>query len=221
MIPLRATESVKKFPKLVLGIIGIICLNYFLIYIVRLFLGDDITPRDILESWALGGQSGYNVSKFFSSLLLHENIFALWITTIYLWSFAPRLFERRPVWLVLTQSFVGTACAVWFYFSYHGESPEIVILLGQVFISALLGVTMKGEIWSTVNTLVFGPKIFQVFEVPSYVLLFFWFFYIMLGNLFMSAPFSEAPTLYFLPLVAFLVGFLLELVAEKFLPNKN
>ncbi len=212
MLPLRATESVKKFPK------GILVFIVFLIALqIFTYIAAHGNHSDFILSLALNGEGFLGLKNFFKALLLHENFFSLWISCVYLWSFAPRLFERRPFWSIIPEAVLATACSASFYYAYHGVGIHAYLLLGQVFISALLGVAMKGEIWSTVNTLVIGPKILQVFEVPSYVLLFFWFFYIMLGNLFMSVPFSEAPTIYFLPLVAFLVGFLLELATEKFI----
>jgi len=192
MLPLRASESVKKFPVGVLSFIGFLIILQVLTYL----LGDG-SRGELVASWALKGQGFLGLRHFLSGLFLHENFFALWISCVYLWSFAPRLFERRPYWLVVPGALLSTLLSAAVYFLYHGPLPGTPILLGQVFVSALLGIAMRGEIWSNINTLVFGPKLMQVFEVPSYVLLFFWFFYIMLGNLFMSAPFSDAPTLYF------------------------
>jgi hypothetical protein len=135
------------------------------------------------------------------------------MSCLYLWCFTPRLFEKRNVPLVLTLSLLATGLSAYLYLGYHGPKAVAPLLLGQTFVSALLGVAMRTEIWGMVTTLVFGPKLFQVFEVPSYVLLFFWFFYMMLGNLFMAPVFAEAPTIYFLPLIAFISGFLLESLA--------
>jgi len=66
---------------------------------------------------------------------------------------------------------------------------------------------MRRGIWDTTSTFVIGPGWARVYDVPSYVLLFFWFFYLMIGHLFLTPPFSDAPMLYLLPFVAFLWGF--------------
>lgn len=205
MLPLRATETVKNFPRLVAALIGLLLAAHFFSYI-----GGDSSRVAYLTELGVDRESYKSLGSFLVSLLFHENFFALWISCIYVWSFGPKLFESRNGAYVLGASVVCAWFSTFLYFKYHGDLALAPLLLSQVWLSAVLGMAMRWEIWRSVSTLVFGPKIFQVFEVPSYVLLFFWFFYLMLGNLFMSPTFSNAPTLYFLPLLAFVSGFLLE-----------
>lgn len=216
MLPLRATESVQKFPRLVILLIVLfLCAHLFS------YIGGDSSRVAYLSELGVSRETYTNIGHYFFALLFHENFFALWISCIYLWSFGPKLLEARNAAYVIPATILCSWFAVSLYYLYHGELALAPLLLSQVWLSAFLGMAMRWEIWSSVSTLVFGPKLFQIFEVPSYVLLFFWFFYLMLGNLFMSPTFSNAPTLYFLPLLAFVSGFLLEsLVAwvmKKFL----
>ena len=224
MLPLRASEGVERFPKAALSLI-------LLFVSVELLsrLWPSLSHYEFLmahapipylwnpSTWASWGD-------FLLSSFLFESLFSLWIACLYVWSFTPRLFEKRPLRWTVPASFVSALVAFLVYRSMHGSGAQAPVLLSQVWVSALLGISMRSEIWSTVNTLVFGPRIFQVYEVPSYVLLFFWFFYLMLGNLFLASPFSDAPTLYFLPLLAFLLGFLLEtlaILAQKMLSQRH
>lgn len=205
MLPLRATESVQKFPKIVAVLIAV-----FLGAHIFSYIGGDSSRAAYLSELGVSRETYKNLSDYLAALLLHENFFALWISCIYLWSFGPKLLEARHAVYVIPASVFCSWISVHLYYLYHGELALAPLLLAQVWLSALLGMAMRWEIWSSVSTLVFGPRLFQIFEVPSYVLLFFWFFYIMLGNLFMAPTFSNAPTLYFLPLLAFVSGFLLE-----------
>jgi hypothetical protein len=210
MLPLRATEGVERFPK-----VSLMVLLLFLGVEVVVRLWPGLSHHEFLIRFA-PIPYGWNPKTFnawahlFFSNFLFESLFSLWIACLYVWSFTPRLFEKRPLYWVFPGSFLAMFLSFLVYRSLQGSNAQAPVLLSQVWVSALLGISMRSEIWSSVTTLVFGPKLFQVFEVPSYVLLFFWFFYLMLGNLFMASPFSDAPTLYFLPLMAFILGFLME-----------
>jgi len=213
MLPLRATESVERFPRS----------SFFILTCFALFeLVGRFWPTLTHFEYVIRFSPvpyAWNPVGFRSWLYLllncfqFESLFSLWIAGLYVWSFTPRLFEKRSFFWVFPVSLIAVLISFLAYKSLHGSAAQAPVLLAQVWVSALLGISMRSEIWSTVSTFVFAPKILQVYEVPSYVLLFFWFFYLMLGNLFLASPFSDAPTLYFLPLMAFLLGFLIESLA--------
>lgn len=208
MLPLRPSQSVERFPVQSVVVISVFVLAHLLAYVLP-----ESNRSVFLEQSSLSALSSHPIESFLLSIFYHESVFALWMSSLYLWCFTPRLFEKRNIFLVLSLSLTATALSSYLYLGYHGPKAVAPLLLAQTFVSALLGVAMRSEIWGMVTTLVFGPKLFQVFEVPSYVLLFFWVFYMMLGNLFMAPVFAEAPTIYFLPLVAFIAAFLLETFA--------
>ena len=95
----------------------------------------------------------------------------------------------------------------------HSEAP---VLLSSGFVSALLGQQLRRGIWSTVNTLVVGPGWIRVYEVPSYVLLFFWFFYLLIVQILRGPPLDLAPMVYLVPLVGLLWGFAADSALKKF-----
>lgn len=213
MLPLRATDNVTKFPITSLVIIVLIIL---LDFFGRLW--PSWTHVEFNQYWApvpyyWNPALGVSWIDLLMSCLLFESLFSAWIACLYLWAFTPRLFEKRSKIWVFVASLLSVLFSFFCYREYQGPSAQAPVLLALVWVSALLGISMRSEIWSTVSTFVFGPKILQIYEVPSYVLLFFWFFYLMIGNLIMASPFSDAPNLYFLPLMAFMGGFLLESLA--------
>jgi hypothetical protein len=77
-------------------------------------------------------------------------------------------------------------------------------------IGAWLGAYMRRDIWGTVNTLVVGLGWIRVLEVPSYVQLFFWFFYQLISNLMMPEQFANTPMPYFIGFSGFLFGFVFD-----------
>jgi len=147
--------------------------------------------------------------------IFHTHLFALLVSILYLWVFTPPLFARRAWYAALPLAFAGTALAVVIFSRVYATS-QAPVLFPEAFVGALLGMAMRRDIWGTVNTLVVGPGWIRLYDVPSYVLLFFWFFYLLIGNLFLSAPFENAPMLYGLPFIAFLWGF----AAESLLPQR-
>jgi|GEM_PF-1152801 len=208
MLPLRSTQGVLRFPWGTLVLVGLFALVEIVLWampgtrheaLIALVQSPAAFHTDLLGHWA----------ALALSFLVFGNLFSLWITCLYVWSFLPALVERDSMlWAVVAS--VGVSLGAFFlYRAYHGPNAAAPVLMAQVWVSALLGLAMRHEIWDTMTTFVLGFRIFRVFEVPSYVLLFFWFFYIMIGNLFLDAPLSDAPTSYFLPLTAFLVGFVI------------
>ncbi len=128
---------------------------------------------------------------------------------IYLWVFGAAVFERRGLVIPLLVGFLGAFLSGKTYFLLHPHA-QFDLSLGEALVGVVLGIYMRREIWGNVETLVFGFKWFRVYLVPSYVHLFFWFFYLMVGNLFLTPPLSEAPMLYWIHVFSFLWGFLAE-----------
>ncbi|MEO5669041.1 MAG: hypothetical protein ABIR96_13350 [Bdellovibrionota bacterium] len=209
MFPLRPTNGVSRFPWATLVIVLAFVVAEI---VVRASSG---TRLDVLLS-LLKAPADFSYIRLQDwaalalSMLVFGNLFALWITSLYVWSFVPALIERSSIAWSVIASVAVTVGSFSLYRLYHGPHAVAPLLLAQVWVSALLGLAMRHEIWETVSTFVFGLKIFKIFEVPSYVLLFFWFFYIMVGNLFLDAPLSDAPTPYLLPLTAFILAFVVE-----------
>jgi hypothetical protein len=217
MFPLRATHGVSRFPW---GTGVLVSLLVVAELLVRVMPGTRIEgliqATSVPAAFQISDLGDW--SRLASSFFLSGNLFALWITCLYAWSFLPALFERDSILWSLVGSTVVTLAAFFAYRAYHGEQALAPLLLSQVWMSAFLGLAMRHEIWDSVTTLVLYQKGVSLFEVPSYVLLFFWFFYIMVGNLFLDPPFNDAPTIYFLPLTAFILGFVVESLRLKFKP---
>jgi hypothetical protein len=220
MFPLRATHGVSRFPW---------GTGVFVALLILAEIGVRALPGPRLEGLlqVTSVPALFQVSEFENwrrlgfSFFLSGNLFALWITCLYAWSFLPALFERDSIVWSLLASTAVTLASYFAYRAYHGEQALAPLLLSQVWMSAFLGLAMRHEIWDSMTTLVLYQKGISLFEVPSYVLLFFWFFYIMVGNLFLDPPFNDAPTIYFLPLTAFIAGFLVESLRLKFKPLTN
>ena len=209
MFPLRSTEGVSRFPWGTLALVVVFAAAEILLWFPvgsrqEVLMSQLLTPAafdfELTKDWV-----SLAVSFFFFG-----NLFALWVTCLYVWSFLPALLERDSIiWTAIAS--VGVALAAFFlYRAYHGPQAVVPLLMAQVWVSALLGLAMRHEIWDTMTTVVVYQKGAKLFEVPSYVLLFFWFFYIMIGNLFLDPQLSDAPTSYFLPLVAFIFAFVIE-----------
>jgi hypothetical protein len=136
----------------------------------------------------------------------HESFFSTLASMLYFWVFGPAIFEFfKGTWITIA-SIGATVLTLWLFSLVHA-SAGAPVLSSDAFLGFYLGAFMRKDIWGTVDTLVVGPFWIKVFSVPSYVLLFFWFFYLLIGNLIMDPPFSDAPMLYLIPLVGFLVGF--------------
>jgi hypothetical protein len=150
--------------------------------------------------------ANFSTIKTVSSIALHESLFSTIFSMLYFWVFAPALFEFFKPWLVYVASILASILVMWIFCSIHHQSTA-PLLSSDAFLGFFLGAFMRKDIWGTVDTLVIGPFWVRVFSVPSYVLLFFWFFYLLIANLIMDPPFSDAPMLYLVPLLAFLFGF--------------
>jgi hypothetical protein len=208
MIPLRPTESLKTFPTLSLALV----IFWILADLVsRLWVGPRLL---VLEELAFYPSHWRWISVL--SIGLHHHLFGLLVTCLFTWAFTPQWLQRSgPLSLVLF-SVIGVSAAYSAFAGFHSTSSAPV-LGAEALLGVWLGAAMRGEIWSTKSTLVIGPGWIRVLDVPSYVLLFFWFFYLLVGNLFLSPPFSAAPMLYGIPFVAFLSGFSLESLRLLFL----
>jgi hypothetical protein len=209
MFPLRSTEGVQRFPWGTLVLVVLFAIAELLLRLPagtrhETLLGVLTTPA------AFDPSQSSHWGSLAISFFVFGNLFALWVTCLYVWSFLPALLERdSPFWAFLAS--VGVTLVSYFlYRAYHGPHAVAPLLMAQVWVSALLGLAMRHEIWDTMTTVVIYQKGAKLFEVPSYVLLFFWFFYIMVGNLFLDPPLGDAPTSYFLPLTAFIVAFVVE-----------
>ena len=197
MIPLRSTEGVEKFPQSSLWLcLGLLIINLSF-YIFHFSLGP---------------------LKF----ILSPSLWNLAVNLLFLWVFCPRLFERTSIYFLLILAGLSSFVAYYSFFKIHPQYEGPLLCL-DAFTGALIGASLRKEIWSTVTTLVVGLGWIRLFEVPSYVLLFFWLFYLFLGNLFLKEPYSLAPMLYWLAFVGLGVGFIGESLFEafkKFIKNK-
>jgi len=217
MLPLRSTNGVSRFPWATAVLIGIFIAAEI---VLNLLSGTRLEAllRLIQSPVDFDPAGSRHWLSLASSLVFFGNIFSLWITALYVWSFLPALVERSSLLWSAFASIAVTLLTYFIYRNYHGPHAVAPLLLTQVWVSAILGLAMRHEIWDSITTVVFGrfkagsSPFHAIFEVPSYVLLFFWFFYMMLGNLFLDSPMSDAPTIYFMPLAAFILSF----VAESF-----
>ncbi|MBS1985475.1 MAG: hypothetical protein JST16_15020 [Bdellovibrionales bacterium] len=205
MIPLRATEPVQKFPWLALALALLWILADLATRVIAGGRGDWLVAHAFVPS-ALSRQ-------MWGALVFHSTAFAAGVTAIYTWVFMPRLLERRSAIFALAVGLSGWILALYSYRALHPDSSAPV-LAPEAILGAWLGAFMRRDIWGSVDTLVMGPRLFRVLEVPSYVLLFFWLFYLLMGNLFAGPPFSDAPMLYWIPFISFLWGFVLETLWE-------
>ena len=213
MIPLRASESVPKFP-------------WFSVGAILVFVGAEILARawpgsheSFLLRQAWSPQVPQPVRAFFTSLWFHPNLFSLVVSIVFLWAFTPRLFLRRPPWLVGALAILGAFLTAMLY-SLVFASSQAPVLLSPALVGVTLGLAMRSEIWATVSTVVIGPGWIRLYEVPSYVLLFFWLFYLLLGNLFLPEAFASGPMLYLIPFAGFLTGFAADFFLAQFFDRR-
>jgi hypothetical protein len=149
---------------------------------------------------------------FFKSLFFFQNTFLFLLNSLFAYVFLPQVLSRswRTV-ILFGASLVAVFLTAKSFFWIH-PYLGIPVTLADAWLGFFLGAVMRADVWGNVDTLVFGPGIFRVFRVPSYVLLFFWFFYLMVGNLFLVDPFSNLPMIYWLPFSSFILGFLAETI---------
>ena len=206
--PLRTTETAKSFPRASLALVGIGATAEL---IARIWPGPHPSFLEKVAFWPQGSPWA-----FFTAILFFPNLFSCLIGLLFAWVFTPKVFERRGVVASLLIALSGAALALFSFRAIHPQATAPV-LATDALLGAFLGIFMRRDIWGTVSTLVLGFRWAQIFEVPSYVLLFFWFFYVFVGNLFLEEPFASAPMLYWIPFVSFLWAFLV----ESFLPYEN
>lgn len=201
MIPLRSSEPALRFPRASLAL----ALGWLIADLVsRLWPG----PRmDLVLRGAFVPASPHAGAAL--ALLFHSTFFGACVSAIFAWVFTPRVFERRGILGALA---IGASGAFAAFAAYRFLHPDSVapVLAPEAFLGALLGAFMRRDIWGAVDTFVIGPGWARVLEVPSYVLLFFWLFYLLVGNLLTAPPLSDAPSLYLIPFISFLWGFLVE-----------
>lgn len=196
MIPLRASHTVRRIHPLIYVLLAIWALTKIWI---------SFAGAGSLESVALV-PAHFSPLRALGAAAFHESIFATITALLYFWVFAPAIFELFKPWRLLGAALAGTVLAMWLFAKIHSEATAPV-LSSEAFLGFYLGAFMRKDIWGTVDTLVIGPGWLRIFSVPSYVLLFFWFFYLLIGNLALDPPFSDAPMLYLVPLLGFLTGF--------------
>jgi hypothetical protein len=206
MIPLRNRQSTKKFPKAV----GIFLVIWSTVFAASFFWPG---PRETLlnnlaiESLQLDG-------RWLATFLLAPNLVSFLTGLFFVWAFVPRLFEWRSWWGCSVIATAGACVSMAIYFLVHPPSG-FRVLAPEAFYGVWLGMVMRREIWGSTETLVFGWIWARVYDVPSYVLLFFWLFYLLIGNLGLSGPMAEAPMLYLLPLTSLVWGFVAESLMSK------
>lgn len=205
MIPLRASEPVQKFPRLALGLVFL----FVAMDVVGRFIGP--THDTFLQSIAFIPAAPTWISAF--SVLAHRNVFSLIVTLFYVWAFMPRLIERERPAFTLVGGATGAAVALFAYRAVHPFS-EAPLIAPEALVGAWLGLSLRKDIWSSVDTIVIGFGWVRLFQVPSYVLLFFWLFYLLIGGLLTKAPFSDAPMPYLLPFISLLWGFVLSYLRD-------
>jgi len=202
MIPLQPVESVKKFP----FVLGYFCI--FLVILNSVFLLASHLRQNIPTEFFFVPANGFRVMAL-GGVFFFPHFFSLFISLIFIWVFCPRVIERRGfvfiLLLILSSIFFASKVYQVLFPNFLGA-----VLLFDVWIGACLGAYMRRDIWGTVNTLVVGPGWIRVLEVPSYVQLFFWFFYQLISNLMLPEQFSNTPMPYFLGFFGFLFGFLFD-----------
>jgi hypothetical protein len=197
MIPLSHTKTVKKFPWPSLCLI--------LLYIAaEIFsrLGSKSHENFLLDRAFIPAL--WNLPSF--GFLFHHHFFSLLFNILYIWVFTPRLFEQRNYFLCLIVAFVGVQISYASFALIHPHTEE-ALLNAECFTSVLLGLSARQSIWESINTLVPGFFWLRIYEVPAYVLLFFFLFYVFLGQLFAPPPFDQVEMPYLLSLIGFLWGF--------------
>jgi hypothetical protein len=157
--------------------------------------------------------------SLFTSLIVFQNVFSLAINSLFAFVFFPALFDWKRNLLLIPLSFAALWTAGWVFFKIH-PYLAIPIPLADAWVGFLLGAVMRSDVWGNVDTFVFGRSWGGLFKVPSYVLLFFWFFYIMIANLFLPEPFSNLPMIYWMPFAAFIQGFFFETILLAVRPKR-
>lgn len=206
MIPLGRSDYIPTKPFRAGQIVCALLMLLWLIFEIRTQLAFDDRSGAMLEMFYHPGKS---LLTLIAGLLVFPNIFSLVMNSIFAWVFFPLLFLRKRNLFLFPYSFVAIWIAGWIFFKIH---PYLAIPIPVVdaWVGFFLGAVMRSDVWGNVDTIVIGPSIAKIFKVPSYVLLFFWFFYLMISNLFLAEPFSNLPMIYWMPFAAFIQGFMME-----------
>lgn len=208
MIPLRSEEGLRSFPKSTLA---------FVFLFLFFYLGSLFFP--VYELFAIKKISNLWTWRLILSPFCFPSFIHFFVCSLYFWVFAGVVAERRGFLFSLLMAYSGVVTSVGLYLTVH---PQYVGGIGgsEAFVGTILGVFMRRDIWGNVETWVLGLGWTRVFLVPSYVLLFFWFFYLMIANLFLDPPLSEAPMIYGIHIISFLWGFFLESIFKVSLRSR-
>ncbi len=205
MIPLRTSEPIPKLPKSTPVLISIFVL-------VSLFAKNDLSLFEFhsnkLDLLTVVG------------LFVFPSVWSLFVGVFYLWAFTPRVFLSRSLGAILLICATGLWATGW-SFSKLQQSVELGFFLADAIVGILLGMFMRGDIWGQMSTLVVGLGWIRVLDVPSYVLLFFWMFYQLIGMLVVQSPYSELRMVYWIPFFSFGWGFLAESLLRLFQKHEN
>ena len=205
MIPLRTSEPIPKLPKSTPVLISIFVL-------ISLFAKNDLSLFE------------FHSNKFdlltVVGLFVFPSVWSLFVGVFYLWAFTPRVFLSRSLGAILLICATGLWATGW-SFSKLQQSVELGFFLADAIVGILLGMFMRGDIWGQMSTLVVGLGWIRVLDVPSYVLLFFWMFYQLIGMLVVQSPYSELRMVYWIPFFSFGWGFLAESLLRLFQKHEN
>jgi hypothetical protein len=205
VIPLRTSEPIPKLPKSTPVLISIFVL-------ISLFAKNDLSLFE------------FHSNKFdlltVVGLFVFPSVWSLFVGVFYLWAFTPRVFLSRSLGAILLICATGLWATGW-SFSKLQQSVELGFFLADAIVGILLGMFMRGDIWGQMSTLVVGLGWIRVLDVPSYVLLFFWMFYQLIGMLVVQSPYSELRMVYWIPFFSFGWGFLAESLLRLFQKHEN
>lgn len=192
MIPLRTPAKIGKFPTTLLVLIS-----------------SSILLSVLFSKYISSSDS--QVAKMISSLVLFPSWPLALLCGWYLWIFAPSFFhrEKRRKFFNLAVFFVSGGLVVGFMrFGIEAAWSYTLVL-------CILGIVMRDHIWEDVDTLVIGPKLFQIYEVPCYVHTFFFLFYVFIAQLIQPAYGMVGMRVYLVALLSFIVGFLVRSLELK------
>jgi len=130
-----------------------------------------------------------------------RSLFFLIVNFFYIWSLSHRYFEKRSFFFIVI--FKGVALGL---LAFLGFEWPLFLLFSSIF----MGAVMRHDIWSSTDSFLFFLFKSGVFQVPSYVLLFFWLFYLLLAQIFGGEQSFYNVHGYLITLLGFLWGFLLE-----------
>jgi len=198
-------------------IITAVLLLFWMAFEARFYV---ISQARSLELLGMLFVPGGGLRQLVSGLFVFQNTFSMLMNSLFVWIFLPLLFLRRRNFLLVPFSLLAVWIAVWSFFKMH-PYLSIPVPTVEAWVAFFLGAAMRLDVWGNVDTLVFGPGILRIYKVPSYVLLFFWFFYLMIANIFMPEPFSNLPMIYWLPFVAFIQGFSIQTILLLVFPKRK